>query len=250
VVLARFDENLHDLRKYGFIFLAALLAADSVQTFFELEENTRFALILITIAFIVTLRLLDHNYQRFQNAASIRAGILETILNIELTETISERYKRNRLYWYIFSVYVGFVLVAGGLEAAILSAGYWSWLIAATGIGIGLISAFSLTLTVSLQHRKDLPREDWTIDRLSCEQGEKVRIVITNLDEKEAVNFESGDVACEIRGEEDNLVDILRQEVRCLSWVVEIIHGSEIQIKSKSSQTKYTECGHVDGVLQ
>ena len=205
-VLARFDENLHDLRKYGFIFLAALLAADSVQALLKLEENTRFALILITIAFIVTLRLLDHNYQRFQNAASIRARILETILNIELTETISERYKRNRLYWYIFSVYVGFVLIAGGLGAAILSAGYWFWLIVATGIGIGLILAFSLTLTVTLQHRKDLPEEDWIFDRVSCKQGEKVRITITSLGEKN-VNFKRGHVVCEIKDEEGNLID-------------------------------------------
>lgn len=206
-VLARFDENLHDLRKYGFIFLAALLAADSVQALLKLEENTRFALILITIAFIVTLRLLDHNYQRFQNAASIRARILETILNIELTETISERYRSNKLYWHIFVVYIGFVLIAGGLGAAILSASYWSWVIAATGIGIGLISAFSITLTVNLQHRKNLPREDWIIDRLSCEQGDKVRITITNLDENKNVNFESGHVVCEIRDEEGNLVN-------------------------------------------
>ena len=206
-VLARFDGNLNDLRKYGFIFLAALLAADSVQALLKLEENTRFALIVITIAFIVTLRLLDHNYQQFQNAASIRARILETILNIELTETISDRYKRNRLDGYILSVYVGFVLMAGGLGAAILSAGYWFWLIVATVLGIGLISAFSLTLTVNLlTHGKDLPEEDWIIDRVSCEQGEKVRITITSLGEKN-VNFKSRHVVCEIKDEEGNLVD-------------------------------------------
>jgi hypothetical protein len=206
-VLARFDGNLNDLRKYGFTFLAALLAADSVQALLKIEENTRFALIVITIAFIVSLRLLDHNYQQFEYATSIRARILETILNIELTETISERYRRDRLNWYVLSVYVAFVIMAGGLGVSILSAGYQVWVIVAVAVGIGLISTLSLTLKVNLlTHGMDLPEEDWIIDRVSCEQGEKVRITVTSLGEN-SVNFKSGHVVFEIRGEEGDLVD-------------------------------------------
>lgn len=211
-VLARFDENLHDLRKYGFIFLAALLASDSIQTILKLEENARLALILITIVFIIALRLVDKNYEQFQSATVIRAMILERILNIELTETISYRYRRDRFSLHVQLLYISFIVLAGGLGSIILSVGYQLFLsLAFATAGIAFILAFPKTLNLILRHSEGLPEEDWIIDRLSCEQGEKVRIIITNLDEK-YIKFESGEVVCEIKEEGGNWAHEVKAE--------------------------------------
>src|SRR5271169_6784431 len=91
-VIARFDNNLHDLRKYGFSFVTALLAANglisqggsSVVSF-----GVKAGILVATMGLIVTLKLLDTHYRRFQEAVSIRGRILEDRLNIDLTKDLS-----------------------------------------------------------------------------------------------------------------------------------------------------------------
>jgi len=209
-ILSRFDENLHDLRKYGFTFLAALFTIDALQKLVskDITDNIRLGLIAITIAFIVTLRLLDHDYQQFQSAASIRARILERMLNIEVTETISEKYKRDKLYNWNLGVYIGFVIIALFIGLMILPYGMY-WLVASgfafVGIVLIFIIKYSKNLKVNLHHHGTELKEDWTIDRVSCKQGEKVRITITNLDEKNELIIPSGKIVCDIRNEENTV---------------------------------------------
>jgi hypothetical protein len=209
-ILSRFDGNLHDLRKYGFTFLAALFTIDALQKLVSnnITDYVRLGLIGITIAFIITLRFLDHNYQQFQNAASIRARILERMLNIEVTETISERYKKEKIYNWNLGVYIGFVIIALLIGFIILPLGiYWlgPFVFACIGIGFLLFIKYSKDLNVNLHHHGTELKEDWIIDKVSCKQGEKVRITITNLDEKNELIILSGKPVCDIRDEENTV---------------------------------------------
>ncbi len=55
-ILAIFDENLHDIRKYGFTFLAGLLTIDILQKLVtNPNSNVGIGLISITIVLILTL---------------------------------------------------------------------------------------------------------------------------------------------------------------------------------------------------
>ena len=80
-IFTRFDGYLNDLRKYGFTVIAALLTATSIEAMLNLDESARFALLILTCAFITALHLFDHNYRQYEKAASKRAKILEPMLN-------------------------------------------------------------------------------------------------------------------------------------------------------------------------
>ncbi len=207
-IISRFDENLHDVRKYGFTFLAALLTLDALQTLADTDVTIKIGLIGLTIAFIVALRLFEENYKKFQQAAALRAMILETtILNIELTEMISEKYRKEDINTLIYWLYVAFVIIAVLIGIIIVPFGiYWSIPIILGIIGIWLVRDIPDYLPVILEHpdnlyhpksdggktvlSTDLPREDWTIDKVSCESGDKVKITFTNLSKSKTKIFD------------------------------------------------------------
>ena len=241
-VLARFDENHHDLRKYGFVFLAALLTADSIQAYLGLPLFTRFVLLIITIAFIVGLRILDHNYQNFKEAATIRSRILEVSLNIELSETIDVHYRNEKWGKYIDNLYNAFLVITILLGVAILfpqvssfsltitfvrdflvSSEFYVFLIylllllIAAIVGIRLMKQFSNDVCVNYA-RQDYDNHDfndWTIERASCKQGEKIKISVMNLrpidtkaKEKEEDVILQGEIAFRIINDEGKEVHI------------------------------------------
>jgi hypothetical protein len=111
--ISRFDGYLDALRKYGFTVVAGLLAANSIQIYFSFNNFTKFFLAVITVAFTVGLYLLDIFYQRIIDAASLRARIIETaVLNLELNETISYRFTKDKLSTYIKWIYIMFIIIA------------------------------------------------------------------------------------------------------------------------------------------
>lgn len=87
-IFTRFDGYLNDLRKYGFTVIAGLLTATAIEAMLKLDESARFALLILTCAFIIALHLFDHNYRQFERAASKRAKILEPVLNINRTYAV------------------------------------------------------------------------------------------------------------------------------------------------------------------
>ena len=98
-VIKSYDEHLHDLRKYGFSFLTALLAAGAILTPAIVESTeaqvpnvVKFAVFSVTLLLIAALHLLDRNYRVFQEAAVTRALVLERRLNIELSEVITSMF--------------------------------------------------------------------------------------------------------------------------------------------------------------
>lgn len=74
-VLKDYDERTHDLRKIGFSFITALLAAQSllipnlvpgVASSNALPEFVKLSVLLVTLLLIITLRLIEKMYQLFQ----------------------------------------------------------------------------------------------------------------------------------------------------------------------------------------
>ena len=101
-MLTEYDGFLNDLRKYGFTFLTALLAAESVlvPTIYSksgiaagtvLPNSVKVAVLVINLLLIILLRLLDRNYQVFEDAANGRGLRSERSLNLGLTEIVKLR---------------------------------------------------------------------------------------------------------------------------------------------------------------
>lgn len=225
-VLARFDENLHDVRKYGFTFLAALFTIDSLQTLLSdtISDPVRLGMILITITFIVTLWILDLDYQKYQQAAAIRAKILETMLNFELSETISYKYKREKMFHWILYLYLAFVFIAVIIGFIIISAAaYILLMIGFALVGAAAILYLSSHLTINLFHADDqydgtfrqeyvqryntLPKEDWILDKVSCKKGDLVKITFTNLNDDGFIEFDENTCPFEVWPEGEKGID-------------------------------------------
>jgi hypothetical protein len=190
-VLKDFDERTHDLRKYGFSFVTALLAAQSLLipslepnvtiSGTPINEVVKLGVLLVTLLLIVTLRLFERMYELFRQAAAIRAGVLEKTLDLELTDTITSHYRSGHMPELVTLLYVFFVLAVGFIGAFVVP-NYIGWLCLAIVVTIASLYAMML---MNLTYGHGL--EDWTIDRQECEQGDFVRITLTNLDPKNAV---------------------------------------------------------------
>jgi hypothetical protein len=118
-IISSFDDRLHDLRKYGFGFITALLAAEyllvpSGSTSPALPNIIKLAVLLITLMLIVALHLMDRIYRILQSGAATRAIIVEKLLNLELTEVIGAKYRMGhvqRNVHYIYAAFTSGVLV-------------------------------------------------------------------------------------------------------------------------------------------
>jgi hypothetical protein len=78
----------------------------------------KLAIFSAILLLIVGMRLIDSIYRTFQGAISMRARVLEVRLNLELTETISERYGHGKTSWFIealYYVFCGAVFLVGSV---------------------------------------------------------------------------------------------------------------------------------------
>jgi hypothetical protein len=179
-VLARFDNNLHDLRKYGFSFVTALLAANgliSISQTSMVPAEVKASILVVTMGLIVALKLLDCHYLCFEKAASLRCRILEDRLNLELTGDLAYFYKLENWWVNILVLYLGFIGLTATLGIAIL----WNQL---TLLVLTIVAAlFSAVLIIMMDigrsTEKDL--QDWTVDLKIVSQGTPLRITYTNL---------------------------------------------------------------------
>lgn len=224
-VLGKFDDRIHDLRKIGFTFLTALLTAQSLLIpsnvgTTPLPSAIKLTVMVATLLLVVTLRLLEKNYELFQKAAATRAMILERTLNIEVTETISDRSRSDHFSFFVTVVYFGFALAAGILGYFILLPSYelnevlylgfqlWRVRVLLLFVAITIISLFVIGRQgLNFTHKWKNVQVDWTFDRLECKKDEWVRITLTNLNEKNPVSFERGDFVWEIKCEDPTYTD-------------------------------------------
>jgi hypothetical protein len=229
-ILAKFDDRILDLRKIGFSLLTALLAAQSllIPSFYQtssLPPAIKLTVIVATLLLIVTVRLIEKNYELFQEAAATRAVVLERDLNLEITETISERSRSDHFARIVSWVYIVFAIVAGVVGYFIILPSYQmseifhlglflrrtQLLVLMVLVTIGCIVWIGRTGLAFSHHGRDKSGElqlipvDWTIDRLACKRGDFVRITLTNLDDPEHqrnIHFRKDETVCEISTED------------------------------------------------
>ena len=179
-----FDDKLYDLRKYGFGLVTALLAAEGVligttSGGSDVDPPIRFAVFAVTLLLILGVHFIDQNYRVSQQVINMRAVVLERKLNLELSETITARYKAGDIRLRIQSLY-GFFL------ASVIVLAYFSlrpdWIYVAALIGV-LAGGVVLTLTFHPSTRVRKYLGDWTISPLKCSPGDDVTITLTNLSE-------------------------------------------------------------------
>jgi hypothetical protein len=192
-VLKSFDDHLHDLRKYGFSFLTALFATESIlarsSDARSLDPQVKFAVFAVTLLLIAAVHLFDKNYRIYQEAANTRALVLERKLNLELSEDVSVRHRKNRVNLIVATVYVMFIVGVLLLGSFVLE-GEQGWIIGLVVFGtvIGVVPIFTLGL-----HYAYKEGEDWTISPLECARGELVKITLNNLTSKTRVIKQNGE---------------------------------------------------------
>jgi len=203
-VLKTFDGYLHDLRKYGFSFITALLTGSAIlfttwirKPIFDdagvlivegelFPEHVKAAILAVTLFLILGLFMIDVYYRFFQKTANIRSRILEKVLNIELSDSITQRYNSSIINQYLVSgVYCIFILGVLSLGISVLSNSlFWLSLIV---LG-SLLAVMVLSLGASSRFfyfiHYDYGLMDWILDRLECGVGDEVRVIMTNIGDK------------------------------------------------------------------
>ncbi len=121
------DDTLAGLRKYGFTFITALLAADSilgqatVNAVAVISPEVKLAVFISTLILVAGLYATENFYTVVQRGASTRAREIEKHFGKGgLTETISKFYGQKSLWLYIEFLYITFALAAEVLGAIIL----------------------------------------------------------------------------------------------------------------------------------
>ena len=117
-VLARFDDNLHDLEKYGFSFIAGLLTVDALLG--NIGYRFKLAALIGTLALIVVLDVVDRNYRVYLQGANQRATLLENRSGPELTKTIARTYAEARTREAFRLVYRGLAIITFVLGLLVL----------------------------------------------------------------------------------------------------------------------------------
>jgi hypothetical protein len=192
-LLSSYDNNLHDLRKYGFTFLTALLTAESIllpsQTSATgpsgLPNYVKLGVFLVTLLLIYVLHLIDQNYLVFEQAANTRAIVLERELNIELSEIIADRYERTRVRTRVEWVYVLFALGVWVLGVFVFTPDSTRLIYFVFLFGAFLLTWYGIRNTknnLKVKYRFT-DKDDWTVTPLVCIEGDPVRITLNNLTE-------------------------------------------------------------------
>jgi hypothetical protein len=186
-LLLEFDNRIHDIRKYGFSFLTALMAAEAILIpkndymavgEVGLTDTTKLAVFGVTLLLIGIIKLMEKYYQLFITCSAQRARILERSLNLELTEIISDRHRSELIPKYVNNIYFFFILGVFVLGYAVLIPNLREVLLL---ILITVLALFSIRKIDELSLEYTRERMDWTINPLECKPGEKVRITLTNI---------------------------------------------------------------------
>ncbi|HEY8086704.1 MAG TPA: hypothetical protein VIF09_02635 [Polyangiaceae bacterium] len=188
-VIAKTDERVDDLRKYGFSFVTTLLTADALVLHSVKDGDAAsipwiaLGVSVVAAVLVVAMRLLEKSNQLLQTAAAQRAQVIERHLGLELCDIIVERYRAERWWWQADALYCCFVLavalvggLAGGFEdgraLVIVRCILLAALVAVSWAAIYWISS------QEVEYRR-VQEDDWSLDRVECQQGESIRIMYT-----------------------------------------------------------------------
>ena len=125
-IIARFDKIIADLRKYGFILLAAILTAKAylfVDPSTPTQLGGRFGVSLVTMLLIYALFVVDRYHEVMLRAALNRSRELEQELGMRLTSSVSMAAKNSVVDRWGLRLYMLFIavnFVASGLTTLAL----------------------------------------------------------------------------------------------------------------------------------
>ncbi len=208
-VIKTFDEQIHDLRKYGFSFITALLTAQSIlipavggsPSSSSIPDSVKFGVLAVTLLLVVALRVLEYTYRFYQKSAASRAVVVERQLNFELTETVANRFDWEGMRkWYTYLYYL-FAVGVLGVGLFVLSLPFALFLVLLTALAGYAVHAME---KVELDFESHGP-EDWTLDRRHLLGSDPLTITLTNL-EKTELRLPNGKPLFRITRESDGVL--------------------------------------------
>jgi hypothetical protein len=180
-----------------------------------MPDVAKFGVLVATILLIIVLRWFDGNYRGYNYGVSVRAGVIERFLNLELTTTIDSRYKAEKLWLPIIILYIGFEFAVILLGVALLPKHY-DWM---GYLSIGIVAEVSLYYSFASPERLRnlLGGTGWALDRIQCRQYEPIRIMVTNLNPNKwhrsgTISWEQNELAWVITDKNDNMSDATSHE--------------------------------------
>jgi hypothetical protein len=170
--LLKFDDYLHDIRKYGFSFVTGLLTVDVL--FGQEDPEFKLAALIGTMALIVVLFVIDRNYRVFNAAANIRATLLERRSPAELSQTITRLYESQRVGGAFTFVYLGLVSVTFVIGYFVLEPSLHLFLGAALAIAFVAMAVLHFTLGIR-------PWVYVDIDGFTYKKKESVLVIVSHV---------------------------------------------------------------------
>lgn len=177
-VIDKFDGYQADLRKYGFTMVTGLLSIAglfSSSPTVAFPPSAKLGVIGSILVLIVALSFLDAQYRYLQKGATIRARVLESSLNLDLTGAIATYLKAGRFESRYTTLYLGFATGTLVVGFAIL----WTvpWLV----LLLLLVFAAAVAAILLLRPGRLAGLTDWSVDRKVVNAGDVVRLTYTNL---------------------------------------------------------------------
>ncbi len=173
------DNNLHDLRKWGFSFVTGLLTVDAVLAHVSIWWKV--AALMGTYVLITALVVVDRNYHALQDALAQRAGLIERRSGLDLTQVVTYYYTKRKV-WLFYSV------VYGLFDLAVLLIGLLVLANVTAEIVLGATYAFA-TLAIVIVGRalNRTPWVDFGVDSFVYTKGEDILVTLTNLGGRDLV---------------------------------------------------------------
>lgn len=218
-ILDKYDERLHDLRKYGFSFAVGLATADSFLASGVISGGTtitpevKLAVVSVTFVLIGALSLLDKHYQRIERGASVRAKQLEGKIDLDLTRTISFLYDPGWMRQNVAILYLMLTIAVGALGVAVLLPNV---LLITLAIIVTAVAAFLVYRSVSWRGTE---LSLWEFDPTNCKQGDKICIYIWNFREKELLHFDKDEPAWQIVSEDKGALIVQEGKFEDETWI-------------------------------
>ncbi len=183
------DERIQNTREKVFGLFSTLLTASSVFGSSVSSSGSRWLWVgahLSLLGLLVTGRFIEQQAVLLQGAAASRAFVLELLTPVELTGTLSDRYRTG---WVIglTSVYVAYVLWIGLLDLKFAREG-----------------------------------QDWSFSATSCRSGEVISILLTNLGDTALLPEDPPGELCRIANEEGTPVHEPGQPLRLNADILDV----------------------------
>lgn len=134
------DGTISGLRKYGFTFITALLAADSIlgqatsSASYTISDPVKFAVMGSTLVLICALYSTDRFYRVIQTGAAHDAEWVEHRLKMRLTYVIAQAYKAQGARYFVELIYGLFALATAVLGYLILQPSWLAWAVVVSSI--------------------------------------------------------------------------------------------------------------------